>query len=146
MVNELTLEQIEASKRIINKYRIQDEKPLDQALMIIKDLYAALADLRNKKTYKKIGFKRTYKFFNLFTRMRNQIQRKGTREINNAFKAFDKTNKDYLTYDEQKVIISDHGPRIYSENADDLLKELGLELNRKFKYSDFVIFNLQSGF
>ena len=57
--------------------------------------------------------------------------------LEEAFKAFDKDGKEYLTYDELKTILTDYGPKLSSEQADNLLKELPDDKN-KFKYKDFV--------
>ena len=64
------------------------------------------------------------------------------KEIHSAFKAFDTTNKEYLSYDEIKSIITDFGPNLSSEKADKLLKDLGIEQNKKINYYDFVNCNL----
>jgi len=150
MANDLTLDQIEQSKKIFEKYRIQDDKPLEEAIMSIEELFPAMMELNFeislneiKEIIKKIKINE-YIDFSTFVRICaiKFRERDFSIEVLNAFKSFDRTNKDYLTYEELKGIITDYGPKISSEAADNLMKELGLEQNKKFLYGDFINFNL----
>jgi Ca2+-binding EF-hand superfamily protein len=150
MANELTLQQIEETKKVFDIYRMHDEKPLDQAVLLQKDLYSALLDLHFeisfdeiKEFIKKMDLKEQINFLTFMNICAIKFREKDfSKDVTNAFKSFDKTNKDYFTYEELKAIITDHGPKISSEAADELMKELGLESNKKFNYGDFVNFNL----
>ena len=57
--------------------------------------------------------------------------------LEETFKSFDKEGKEYLTYEELKTILTDYGPKLTNDEADDLLKDV-IDSKEKFKYKDFV--------
>lgn len=146
MASELNNQQIEESKTVFDKYRIYQNAVLDEAKISAKDLFKALLELKFEISLEEV---KEYIIklnvpqeidFSTFLRIAaiKFRERDFDKEIHEAFRSFDKKNKNYLTYDELKAIITDYGPKISSEGADDLLKDLGLESDKKFKYEDFV--------
>ena len=64
-------------------------------------------------------------------------QREFVSALEETFKSFDKEGKEYLTYEELKTILTDYGPKLTNDEADDLLKDV-IDSKEKFKYKDFV--------
>jgi len=144
MAHELTFEEINSCKKALEKYRITDS--IDEPVIAEKDLKRAIEDLHFKiedseldelKTKMKVGKEVDFPTFLRVVAVKFK-QREFSKALGDAFKYFDKTNKGYLTYEELRNIITDHGPMITRKQADDLLAELGLDYSEKFRYEDFV--------
>jgi Ca2+-binding EF-hand superfamily protein len=150
MAHELTFEEIQNCKKVFDNKKKAEDVSADDAKMPILKLQEGLEEL---------GFKMANEEFDeicVNMKLANEIdfptflriaaikfkQQEFVTALEDAFKAFDKANKQYLTYDELRSIITDFGPKISMDQADILLKELGVENNKKFKYKDFVTNNI----
>lgn len=151
MAHELTFEQIQDSKRVFDLHKkSEDNNTMDEAKMSIEMLLPALKELNFDVTESSVEeIKETMKLgkeldFPTFLRIAavKFKQEEFVKELELAFKAFDKNNKGTLSYDELRAVITDYGPKLTLEEGDELLKELELGQKDKFNYKDFVHNNL----
>lgn len=146
MAHELTFEQIQESKRVFDSFKNQDEKSMDEAKITINAVLPALLELKfeigreevnemcnNMNLGKDIDFPTFLRLAAIKFK-----QEEFTKELELAFKAFDKGGKGFLSYDELRSIITDYGPKMSLEQSDELLKEMGRDLRGKFNYKEFV--------
>ena len=149
MAQELTFEQIQKCKKAFDENKIRDEHNKEDEKIGILDIQKAMKDLEfvmNQQEVESImgdlglqGDNLDEIDFPTFLRIAaiKFKQKEFVNALEEAFKAFDKDGKEYLTYDELKTILTDYGPKLTNEQADNLLKEFPEEKS-KFKYKEFV--------
>ena len=149
MAHELTFEQIQKYKKAFDENKVRDEQNKEDEKMPVLEIQKAMHDLEFEMNQQEVenimndlglqGENTEDIDFPTFLRIAaiKYKQKEFINALEEAFKAFDKDGKEYLTYDELKTILTDYGPKLSSEQADNLLKELPDDKN-KFKYKDFV--------
>ena len=149
MAHELTFEQIQKCKKVFDENKNRDDLDRDDAKMPVLNIPKAMKDLDFEMTQNEIenvmndlGLQSENTEdvdFPTFLRIAaiKFKQKEFVSALEEAFKSFDKDGKDYLTYEELKTILTDYGPKLSNEEADNLLKELN-EDKAKFKYKEFV--------
>ena len=149
MAHELTFEQIQKCKKVFDENKNRDDLDRDDAKMPVLNIPKAMKDLDFEMTQNEIenvmndlGLQSENTEdvdFPTFLRIAaiKFKQKEFVSALEEAFKSFDKDGKDYLSYDELKTILTDYGPKLSNEEADNLLKELN-EDKAKFKYKEFV--------
>jgi Ca2+-binding EF-hand superfamily protein len=147
MAHELTFEQIQLSKQVFDKYKDNEGDINGEYRMKVTDLFRAMHEglefemsvdeLKEITCTMSLG---EYIDFPTFLRIVaiKFKQEEFLKELEAAFKAFDKTGKGYLTYDELKTILTDYGPNLSIEQCDQLLKDLGRNMQEHFEYKSFV--------
>ena len=149
MAHELTFEQIQKCKKACDENKVRDEQNKEDEKMPVLEIQKAMHDLEFEMNQQEVenimndlglqGENTEDIDFPTFLRIAaiKYKQKEFINALEEAFKAFDKDGKEYLTYDELKTILTDYGPKLSSEQADNLLKELPDDKN-KFKYKDCV--------
>ena len=149
MAHELTFEQIQKCKKVFDENKNRDDLDRDDAKMPVLNIPKAMKDLDFEMTQNEIenvmndlGLQSENTEdvdFPTFLRIAaiKFKQKECVSALEEAFKSFDKDGKDYLSYEELKTILTDYGPKLSNEEADNLLKELN-EDKTKFKYKEFV--------
>ena len=149
MAHELTFEQIQKCKKVFDENKNRDDLDRDDAKMPVLNIPKAMKDLDFEMSQNEIenvmndlGLQSENTEdvdFPTFLRIAaiKFKQKEFVSALEEAFKSFDKDGKDYLTYEELKTILTDYGPKLSNEEADNLLKELN-EDKTKFKYKEFV--------
>lgn len=149
MAHELTFEQIQKCKKVFDENKNRDDLDRDDAKMPVLNIPKAMKDLDFEMTQNEIenvmndlGLQSENTEdvdFPTFLRIAaiKFKQKEFVSALEEAFKSFDKDGKDYLSYEELKTILTDYGPKLSNEEADNLLKELN-EDKAKFKYKEFV--------
>ena len=149
MAHELTFEQIQKCKKVFDENKNRDDLDRDDAKMPVLNIPKAMKDLDFEMSQNEIenvmndlGLQSENTEdvdFPTFLRIAaiKFKQKEFVSALEEAFKSFDKDGKDYLTYEELKTILTDYGPKLSNEEADNLLKELN-EDKAKFKYKEFV--------
>jgi calmodulin len=149
MSHELTFEQIQKCKKVFDENKNRDDLDRDDAKMPVLNIPKAMKDLDFEMSQNEIenvmndlGLQSENTEdvdFPTFLRIAaiKFKQKEFVSALEEAFKSFDKDGKDYLTYEELKTILTDYGPKLSNEEADNLLKELN-EDKAKFKYKEFV--------
>lgn len=151
MTHELTFEQIQKSKKVfdlLKEKKTNIEQEFKEKLSV-KLLLNALLNLgfdigledikeiiNNMKLEDSIDFST---FLRITAAKFKQIEL--VKELQNSFKAFDKHNNQYLTFKELRSIITENGPNLTIDEANELLKEVGVldEVSDKnFYYNSFV--------
>jgi Ca2+-binding EF-hand superfamily protein len=150
MAHELTFEQIQESKRVFDSHKISDNHPNEEAKISTNSLILALTDLNfdigaedvtEMKNNMSLGNEIDFPTFLRIAAIKFK-EKEFIKELESAFKAFDKHNHEYLSYEELRSIITDYGPKLSLDKADSLLTEMGIEKDRKFTYKDFVEKNI----
>jgi len=150
MAHELTFEEIQNCKKVFDEFRVQNDLNGEDTTISITHLPKALESLKfiidNNELDEISQNMNLSSFIDFPTFLRIAAikfkQTEFVKALGDAFKAFDKNNKGYLTYEELRSIITDFGPRVSNDQAENLLKELGVEPNKKFKYDEFVTKNI----
>ena len=149
MAHELTFEQIQKCKKVFDENKNRDDLDRDDAKMPVLNIPKAMKDLDFEMTQNEIenvmndlGLQSENTEdvdFPTFLRIAaiKFKQKEFVSALEEAFKSFDKDGKDYLSYEELKTILTDYGPKLSNEEAENLLKELN-EDKAKFKYKEFV--------
>ena len=149
MAHELTFEQIQKCKKVFDENKNRDDLDRDDAKMPVLNIPKAMKELDFEMTQNEIenvmndlGLQSENTEdvdFPTFLRIAaiKFKQKEFVSALEEAFKSFDKDGKDYLSYEELKTILTDYGPKLSNEEADNLLKELN-EDKTKFKYKEFV--------
>jgi calmodulin len=147
MAHELTFEQIQLSKQVFDRYKEPDVNNTGESKVLKANLLAILVQglnfemsqgeldeiLVNMNVSNLIDFPTFLRIVAIKFK-----QEEFTKELELAFKAFDKTSKGYLTYDELKSILTEYGPKLTIEQAENLLNEMGRDAKKKFYYKEFV--------
>lgn len=149
MAHELTFEQIQKCKKAFDENRIRDEVNKEEAKIPVLHIKKAMHELQFELSQPEIenimndlgiqGENTDEVDFPTFLRIAaiKYKQKEFVTGLEEAFKAFDKDGKEYLTFEELKAILTDFGPKLSNDQAEELLKELS-EDKTKFKYKDFV--------
>jgi calmodulin len=147
MAHELTFEQIQLSKQVFDKYKDNEGDANDEYRIRVSDLFIAMNkglefqmsqdELREITSTMNLGEHIDFPTFLRIVAIKFK-QEEFLKELEAAFKAFDKTGKGYLTYDELKTILTDYGPNLSIEQCDQLLKDLGKNMQEHFDYKSFV--------
>ena len=149
MAHELTFEQIQKCKKVFDENKNRDDLDRDDAKMPVLNIPKAMKELDFEMTQNEIenvmndlGLQSENTEdvdFPTFLRIAaiKFKQKEFVSALEEAFKSFDKDGKDYLSYEELKTILTDYGPKLSNEEAENLLKELN-EDKTKFKYKEFV--------
>ena len=149
MAHELTFEQIKKCKKAFDEYKVRDEQNKEDEKIPVLEVHKAMNELDFNMAPSDIegvmndlglhGENTEDIDFPTFLRIAaiKYKQKEFVSALEDAFKAFDKDGKEYLSYDELKTILTDYGPKLSNEQADNLLKDLGGDTS-KFKYKDFV--------
>ena len=136
MAHELTFEQIQKCKKVFDENKNRDDLDRDDAKMPVLNIPKAMKDLDFEMSQNEIenvmndlGLQSENTEdvdFPTFLRIAaiKFKQKEFVSALEEAFKSFDKDGKDYLTYEELKTILTDYGPKLSNEEADNLLKEL----------------------
>lgn len=150
MTHELTFEQIQKSKKLFDLECVA-EKEIDGNIKDFKMPVSRLAvnlanlgfpvseeDLEEMKKSMNIEDSIDFPTFLRIAAIKfKQIELE--KELEGAFKAFDKSNKGVLNYDELRSIITEHGPKLALDEADSILTQLGIgKDNEGFDYKIFV--------
>jgi calmodulin len=148
MAHELTFEQIQKCKKVFDDHKKRDDNDSEAKLTVL-DIKLAMKDLDFDVEQIEIenvmvdlglqGEKTDDIDFPTFLRIAaiKFKQKEFVSALEETFKSFDKEGKEYLTYEELKTILTDYGPKLTNEEADDLLKDV-IDAKEKFKYKDFV--------
>jgi calmodulin len=148
MTHELTFEQIQKSKKAFDKFKYETNTG-DEGFMSVDTLLNALVtlefdigqdEIQDIKKNMNLGSDIDFSTFLRITAIKFK-QQELAKELENAFKAFDKHNNGYLSYKELRSIITENGPNLSIDEANELLKELGLLddiSNKNFYYKSFV--------
>lgn len=149
MAHELTFEQIQKCKKAFDENKTRDEANKEDTKLPVLQIRKAMYELEFDLSQAEIenimndlgiqGEVTDEVDFPTFLRIAaiKYKQKEFVTALEEAFKAFDKDGKEYLTYDELKAILTDFGPKLSNDQAEELLKELP-EDKTKFKYKDFV--------
>ncbi len=146
MTHELTFEQIQNSKKYFDIHK-NLEPTGEEYYMNVNKLINALDDLGFLTGKDEIDeFKKNMSLSNeidfpTFLRITaiKFKQQELVKELEGAFKAFDKNNNEFLSYKELRSIITEYGPKLSLDEADEILKELDIQKdNKNFNYKDFV--------
>ena len=147
MAHELTFEQIQLSKQIFDQFKEGDTNPNGESRIRTSNLLKIMIEGLNfqisQMELSEITSNMNLAYYIDFPTFLRIVaikfkQEEFIKELEGAFKAFDKTSKGYLTYDELKTILTDYGPNLSIEECDALLKDLGKDMKEQFKYKDFV--------
>mmetsp|Transcript_4639 Transcript_4639/g.4823 ORF Transcript_4639/g.4823 Transcript_4639/m.4823 type:complete len:151 (+) Transcript_4639:29-481(+) len=146
MTHELTFEQIQKSKRVFDMFKNEVQKN-EEYYMNVNSLLQALVklefdtgqdEIQELKTNMSLTTEIDFPTFLRITAIKFK-QQELVKELECAFKAFDKDNNNYLNYKELRSIITEYGPKLTIDQGDELLKELGLQNDStKFQYKSFV--------
>lgn len=147
MTHELTFEQIQKSKRAFDMFKTDQLNSQEGYLSISKLLQCLLElgfelgneEIQEMKKTMNLSEKIDFSCFLRITAVKFK-QLELVKELESAFRAFDKNNNGYLTYKELRSIITDSGPCLSIENANLLLKELGYsdDNSQVINYKAFV--------
>jgi Ca2+-binding EF-hand superfamily protein len=147
MAHELTFEQIQLSKQVFDKFKDNDGDVNGEYRMRTNDLFLAMhkglefqmseIELKEITSTMSLGEFIDFPTFLRIVAIKFK-QEEFLKELEAAFRAFDKTGKGYLTYDELKTILTDYGPNLSIEQCDQLLKDLGKNMQEHFDYKSFV--------
>lgn len=148
MTHELTFEQIQKSKKAFDQFKNESTSNEDGVMSNVKLLQALIMlefeagqeEIQEIKKNMNLGADIDFSTFLRITAIKFK-QQELVKELENAFRAFDKNNNGYLTYKDLRAIITENGPNLSQEEANELLKDLGYmdEINsKKFYYKTFV--------
>lgn len=146
MAHELTFDQIQECQKAFDRFKNQ-EKIEDEYFMNTDKIMAAFYFLGFESSKESIQeMQKNFSIgnvldFSSFLRLcavkHKEYEYKNS--IKNAFVYFDKEKNGILNYNQLRSIINEYGPKLSLNEADDLLKELGLQNNAKdFDYNDFI--------
>ena len=144
MAHELTVEQIQESKSVFDK--LKDAKETDEPFLAYDRLKDALLELNFEVTDEEVAdLKSNMKLnadidFPTFLRIAAAKfkDQEFVKELKSAFKAFDVDSSQSLTYDQLRSIITDYGPKLTLDQADKLLKDLGINESHTFDYNSYI--------
>ena len=148
MSYELTFEQIQRCKRVFDNNKSNPLNDRDDIRLPAENLIKALEDLEFTITQKElnsimvelgmdpdIGEIDFPSFFRLA--LVKFKQQEFNLSLEDAFKTFDDEKKQYLTYEQLKNILTNFGPKLNDNDADELIKDF-IEENQSFDYREFI--------
>lgn len=151
MAHELTYEEIQMCKKVFDTNKIAILGDNAEAKITIEGSMKALCEMEFNLSEEEVreilsnmNIEVSKIDFPSFLRVAATKfkQREFLQAICDAFKAFDKKNKGYLTYEEVKHVLIDHGPKLAPDEAENLLQELRISPKEDFEYTKFVKDNI----
>ena len=148
MSYELTFEQIQRCKRVFDNNKSNPLNDRDDIRLPAENLIKALEELDFTITQKElnsimielgmdpdIGEIDFPNFLKLV--LVKFKQQEFNLSLEDAFKTFDDEKKQYLTYEQLKNILTNFGPKLNDNDADELIKDF-IEENQSFDYREFI--------
>ena len=148
MSYELTFEQIQRCKRVFDNNKSNPLNDRDDIRLPSENLIKALEDLEFAITQKELnsimielGMDPDIGEIDFPSFLRLALVKFKQQEFNlsleDAFKSFDEENKEVLTYDQLKTILTQYGPQLDDAEADELIKDF-IEDKQTFNYKEFI--------
>ncbi len=148
MSYELTFEQIQRCKRVFDNNKSNPLNDRDDIRLPAENLIKALEDLEFTITQKELnsimvelGMDPDIGEIDFPSFLRLALVKFKQQEFNlsleDAFKTFDDEKKQYLTYEQLKNILTNFGPKLNDNDADELIKDF-IEENQSFDYREFI--------
>ena len=148
MSYELTFEQIQRCKRVFDNNKSNPLNDRDEIRLPAENLIKALEDLEFTITQKELnsimvelGMDPDIGEIDFPSFLRLALVKFKQQEFNlsleDAFKTFDDEKKQYLTYEQLKNILTNFGPKLNDNDADELIKDF-IEENQSFDYREFI--------
>ena len=148
MSYELTFEQIQRCKRVFDNNKSNPLNDRDDIRLPAENLIKALEDLEFTITQKELnsimvelGMDPDIGEIDFPSFLRLALVKFKQQEFNlsleDAFKTFDDEKKQSLTYDQLKNILTNYGPKLNDNDADELIKDF-IEENQSFDYREFI--------
>ena len=148
MSYELTFEQIQRCKRVFDNNKSNPLNDRDDIRLPAENLIKALEDLEFTITQKELnsimvelGMDPDIGEIDFPSFLRLALVKFKQQEFNlsleDAFKTFDDEKKQYLTYEQVKNILTNFGPKLNDNDADELIKDF-IEENQSFDYREFI--------
>ena len=148
MTYELTFEQIQKCKRVFDNNKSNPLNDRDDIRLPSENLIKAFTDLDYNITQKELN---SIMFelgmdpdiseidFSSFLRIALVIfkQEEFNLCLEDAFKSFDEDNKKSLDYAQLKNILTQYGPKLEENDAEDLIKDF-IDENQNFDYKEFI--------
>ena len=148
MTYELTFEQIQKCKRVFDNNKSNPLNDRDDIRLPSENLIKAFTDLDFDITQKELN---SIMFelgmdpdiseidFSSFLRIALVIfkQEEFNLCLEDAFKSFDEDNKKNLDYAQLKNILTQYGPKLEENDAEDLIKDF-IDENQNFDYKEFI--------
>ena len=148
MTYELTFEQIQKCKRVFDNNKSNPLNDRDDIRLPSENLIKAFTDLDFNITQKELN---SIMFelgmdpdiseidFSSFLRIALVIfkQEEFNLCLEDAFKSFDEDNKKSLDYAQLKNILTQYGPKLEENDAEDLIKDF-IDENQNFDYKEFI--------
>ena len=148
MSYELTFEQIQRCKRVFDNNKSNPLNDRDDIRLPSENLIKAFTDLDFDITQKELN---SIMFelgmdpdiseidFSSFLRIALVIfkQEEFNLCLEDAFKSFDEDNKKSLDYAQLKNILTQYGPKLEENDAEDLIKDF-IDENQNFDYKEFI--------
>lgn len=148
MTYELTFEQIQKCKRVFDNNKSNPLNDRDDIRLPSENLIKAFTDLDFDITQKELN---SIMFelgmdpdiseidFSSFLRIALVIfkQEEFNLCLEDAFKSFDEDNKKSLDYAQLKNILTQYGPKLEENDAEDLIKDF-IDENQNFDYKEFI--------
>ena len=148
MSYELTFEQIQRCKKVFDSNKSNPLNDRDDIRLPSENLIKALEDLEFTITQKELnsimielGMDPDIGEIDFPSFLRLALVKFKQQEFNlsleDAFKTFDDEKKQYLTYEQLKNILTNFGPKLIDNDADELIKDF-IEENQSFDYREFI--------
>ena len=148
MSYELTFEQIQRCKRVFDNNKSNPLNDRDDIRLPSENLIKAFSDLEFNITRKELnsimielGMDPDIGEIDFSSFLRLALVKFKQEEFNlcleDAFKSFDEENKKNLNYNQLKNILTQYGPKLDENDADDLIKDF-IDENQNFDYKEFI--------
>ena len=148
MSYELTFEQIQRCKRVFDNNKSNPLNDRDDIRLPAENLIKALEELDFTITQKELnsimielGMDPDIGEIDFPNFLKLALVKFKQQEFNlsleDAFKTFDDEKKQYLTYEQLKNILTNFGPKLNDNDADELIKDF-IEENQSFDYREFI--------
>jgi len=139
MAYELTPEQLKEIKRVFEIYKHKDYILKDNLVSALKDL-----NLSIKNENEELELLQSISEFQnitliVFVKITSELYRKidFAIQLEDAFKAYATEGGDYISFGKLKEAITQSGPKIKEEEADELLRTLEFDGDR-FNFKEFI--------
>ena len=148
MAYELTFEQIQKCKKVFDCNKTNPQNDREDSRIPSENLIKALQELEFNITQKELnsiidelGMDANNDDVDFPTFLRIAWAKYKQQEFNlsleDAFKSFDEENKEVLTYEQLKIILTQYGPQLDDAEADELIKDF-IEDKQTFNYKEFI--------
>ena len=150
MAYELTFEQIQKCKKVFDCNKINPQNDREDSRIPSENLIKALQELEFNITPKELNSiidelgmdagNNDDIDFPTFLRIAwaKYKQQEFNLSLEDAFKSFDEENKEVLTYDQLKIILTQYGPRLDEVEAEELIKDFIEDNKQTFNYKEFI--------